>query len=274
MPNNYLMFATAPDGKRKSASISLNKYTIEQAKEVEKAFKSAIKAGHQWVRPELPIKVPPPPPILKAFEHRDIFETNPPFKNGGVSFALVGSTRSGKSTALCAIYNFWFKKHITMLFTLSSHAEIYDCLKKKAIVCQGYFPKMLKDAMKLNVDTGNKWPMLSIFDDLSSVGKTDSTMTRLLTTGRNSNQSVILSGQKLTMLSATGRSNVNYILCFRQNSESAIEDTIKCYLRSYFPKNLNMGEMIDLYKKHTQDHQFFFVDALEDKCYLSKINLT
>jgi len=274
MPNNYIISATAPDGKRKTTSISLDKYTLEQAKEMEKLYKRVVKAGQPWVRPEMPLKVPQPPPPVKAFEFYDLFNLRPPFSNGGVSFALVGSTRSGKSTALCEIYKQWFKKHITMLFTLSSHADIYECLKKKSIVCQGYFPKMLKDAMKLNVETGNKWPFLSIFDDLSTIGKTDQMMTRLLTTGRNSGQSIIISGQKLTMLSATGRSNVNYVLCFRQNSESAIEDTIKCFLRSYFPKNLSMPEMIDLYKHHTQNHQFFFIDTLEDKCYLSKVNIT
>jgi hypothetical protein len=83
--------------------------------------------------------------------------------------------------------------------------------------------------------------------------------------------SAIICGQKMTMLSSTGRSNINYILCFKQNTESAIEDTIKCFLRSYFPSDMKLTDMIKAYKSLTEEHNFILVDTLNDKCYISKI---
>jgi hypothetical protein len=262
------------DGKQKHTTISLTRYTEAQADEIEKGWKAATRAGQPYKRPIFGRNIPAyhPEPERQAFEFKDLFETLELPTNGGCSFALIGSTRCGKSTALSAIYNQYFKKHIAMLFTLSSQADIYKEFKK-AIICQGYFPKMLSQPMKLNNETNNKFNFLTIFDDLALDGKNDATMTRLLTTGRNSGMSCIISGQKMSMLSATGRSNVNYVLCFKQNSEMAIEDTIKCFLRSYFPKHMSIPEMIAHYKEKTQDHQFFVVDTLNDRCFLSKISL-
>jgi len=104
-------------------------------------------------------------------------------------------------------------------------------------------------------------------------GKTTPEMTKLLTIGRNSGMSSIISGQKLTMLSATGRSNVNIICCFKQNTDSAIEDTIKNYLRSYFPSGTPLLDMIRLYKEMTEDHHFICVNTLEDTIFISKIDV-
>jgi hypothetical protein len=262
------------DGKQKHTTISLTRHTEAQADEIEKGWKAATRAGQPYKRPIFPRNIPEyhPEPERQAFEFKDLFETLELPTNGGCSFALIGSTRCGKSTALCAIYEQYFKKHITTLFTLSSHADIYKCLKK-AIVCQGFFPKMITQPLKLNVETQNKFPFCLIFDDLALDGKNSEAMTRVLTTGRNSGASCIISGQKMSMLSATGRSNVNYVLCFKQNSEMAIEDTIKCFLRSYFPKHFSIPEMIACYKEKTQDHHFFVVDALNDKCFISKISM-
>jgi aspartate carbamoyltransferase catalytic subunit len=63
---------------------------------------------------------------------------------------------------------------------------------------------------------------------------------------------------------------VNELYSSHQKGES-IEDTIKTYLRSYFPKGMKITEMISLYKDLTQDHNFFCVDTLNDDCFLSKI---
>jgi hypothetical protein len=73
------------------------------------------------------------------------------------------------------------------------------------------------------------------------------------------------------MLNSTGRSNINYVCCFKQNTESAIEDTIKTFLRSYFPKDMKITDMISMYKELTQDHNFFVIDTLNDEIFISKI---
>ena len=205
------------------------------------------------------------------FDRMNIDNLDMPFASGGVSFALVGSTRSGKSYAMKYIWDKHFKKHITMLMTLSKHADIYAPMKKKALVASGFFPDLIADPMKINRDTNNKYKFCLIFDDLAMDGKTDKQMTKLLTIGRNSGMSAIICGQRLQMLNSTGRANINYILCFKQNTDTAVEDTVKTYLRSYFPVGMNLVEMCRVYKEATQDHNFFCVDTLNDKCFISKI---
>jgi hypothetical protein len=146
-------------------------------------------------------------------------------------------------------------------------------MKKNVLVSQGYKPQLIKDMMKINQGTGNKYPFCLIFDDLSIDGKTDKQMTTLLTVGRNQGISAIITGQKLTMLNATGRANTNFILCFKQNTDSAIRDTVDTYLRSYFPRSYSVEDMVRAYKELTADHQFFVIDCIEDKVFLSKIKV-
>ena len=75
----------------------------------------------------------------------------------------------------------------------------------------------------------------------------------------------------MTMLSSTGRTNINYILCFKQNTDSEIEATIKCFLRSYFPKSMKIVDMISAYRKLTEDHNFICIDTLNNDIFISKI---
>jgi hypothetical protein len=192
-------------------------------------------------------------------------------KNGAMSFACIGSTRSGKSYAVCHLYEKIFKKYVTFLMTLTVHGQIYKPFKKNGIIVEGFKSEFIDDGMKINKETNNHYNFCYILDDLVMEGKNDKTMTALLTVGRNFGCSAIISGQKLQMLSSTGRSNINFILAFKQNTETAIEDTIKTYLRSYFPKDMKINDMISMYKEMTSDHNFFLVNTLEDKCYISKI---
>ena len=204
------------------------------------------------------------------FERRHIDTLELP-ENKAMSFCCIGSTRSGKTYALNYIWNKIFKKHITILMTLSGHADIYKGYKNTAVICDGFHKEMIEEPMKMNKDTNNHYNFCLIFDDLAMEGKISNSMTKLLTIGRNSGMSAIISGQKMTMLSSTGRSNINYVLCFKQITETAIEDTIKTFLRSYFPRGMKMNEMIRMYKQITQDHNFFCIDTLNDKCFISKI---
>jgi len=252
-------------------------YTPAQLKKIEKDFKIYCKLGKDPKSFEIPnwyemqsSKEIEKPLEKKHFDTMHIDDLELP-KNGAMSFACVGSTRSGKSYAVTHIYEKLFKKYITFLMTLTTHGEIYKPFKKNGIICEGYRSEFIEDSMKINKETKNHYNFCFIFDDLVMEGKNDKTMTALLTVGRNFGCSAIISGQKLQMLSATGRSNINFILCFKQNTETSIEDTIKTYLRSYFPKHLKLNEMISLYKLLTEDHHFFLVDTLNDKCYLSKI---
>ena len=275
MPS-LVLSAYAPDGKQVKKSIGTEYFTKKEIEDITLNYKRHIHSGLPKSSFKISVGVVPDreeiveAPKLKPFTKMHISDLETP-ENGCFSFCCIGSTRSGKSYAINYIYEKFFKKHITMLMTLSSHAEIYKGFKKNAIITDGFFPELIDEPMKVNKLTENHYKFCLIFDDLCIDGKNASPMTKLLTIGRNSGMSAIISGQKMTMLNSTGRANVNYVLCFKQNTETAIEDTIKTFLRSYLPKHLKISEMIALYKELTEDHHFFLVDTLNDKCYISKI---
>jgi hypothetical protein len=267
--------AYSPEGVQHSKNFNSNHYTKEEIDHQILRFKQWIQSG----KPPKEFKIiklfkalnPEKQPDAEThFERKSISSLELP-DNKAMSFACIGSTRSGKSYALCHLWEKIFKKHITILMTLSGHADIYKPFHKKACIVEGFRPEVIDETMTINKKTKDNYDFCLIFDDLGMDGKTSDEMTSLLTRGRNAGCSAIISGQKMTMLSSTGRSNINFVLCFKQNTETAIEDTIKTYLRSYFPKDMRIPDMISMYKDLTQDHNFFCVDTLNDKCFISKI---
>jgi hypothetical protein len=96
-------------------------------------------------------------------------------------------------------------------------------------------------------------------------------MLKLLALYRNSGMSAIVVGQSPVMLNATGRSNCNHVVLFYQNTDQRIEDTIKAYLRSYFPRFLSMEEKIRLYRLLTEDHAFLWINNLDGTIHRCKL---
>lgn len=279
MPQHHLCIRVrSPDGVQHSKKISLNIYTKEEALYALDVWRKLVKAGRvaDFVMPKFSRVAPEQTStdvVLKThmFDRMHIDTLAMPFESGGISCAILGSTRSGKSFAMRYIWDKYFKKHITMLMTLSRQSDIYAPMRKKALIASGFFPKLISEPMRINRETNNAYKFCLIFDDLSMDGKTDKQMTRLLCVGRNAGMSCIIMGQRLQMLNSTGRANVNYILLFKQNTDTAVEDTVKTYMKSYFPPGMTISEMCRIYKEATNDHNFFCVDTLNDKCFISKI---
>jgi hypothetical protein len=191
--------------------------------------------------------------------------------NGGCSFLLLGSGRSGKSTFMKYLYKTHFKKHITACFSMSLHAEIYKDLGKDVAVCPEYRPDIIKDMYEINKGTKNKYDFLAIVDDCP-LTKNDKELMKTLTIYRNTGVSAIIANQELSMFNATARSNITFACLFKMNSDMAIEKVVKAYLRSYFPSNMNMNEMIKQYRTLTDNHHFFFINNLTGRVCLTKIN--
>lgn len=288
---SHRMSAYSPDGVQIWKSLNTDSYTPEQRKVIEYEYKRHIHAGKnvkdfriidvllafKMAEIEKPKVVAPPMPeahpdrkLGEPFERKDLSCIQIP-ENQNHSWACIGSTRSGKTYAMKHIWNTYFKKHITILMTHSGHAEIYRDFKKTVCLSEGFHKELIDEPMRLNKATNDQYHFCVIFDDLGIDGKISNSMTSLLTRGRNCGMSCIYAGQKMTMLSATGRSNINYILCFSQNTDSEIENTIKCFLRSYFPKGMRLPEMIALYRTLTMDHHFICVDTLDNKVFIGKI---
>jgi len=192
--------------------------------------------------------------------------------NGGVSIALIGASRSGKTTLLKHIYNKYFKKYISVMFTMNSQAEIYKDLGDKILISDKYHPELLKEAHEINSLCDNKYPFLFISDDYVNMKiKTDGEVVRALTIYRNANITSVFSFQGRTLMSAVGRNNINFIAVFKQQTPKEWESIIKEFLSMWLPVGMTMREMVDFCRLATADHQFFFIDNIKGCCYISKL---
>lgn len=187
----------------------------------------------------------------------------PPVETGGCSVMMVGSTRSGKSTALKHIMDKYFKKHCGVLFSQSVKANAYKDMNYPLIAkSAAYVPELIKDMYLINKDTKNHYPFLVVIDDCPLI-RADKELIKLTTIYRNSGLSSIICMQNLQMLNPTARSNINFVLLFRLNNTEAIERTIKTFLRGYLPQGWNYDRKIAWYKEQTEDHHFLFIDNLQ-----------
>lgn len=186
------------------------------------------------------------------------------------SFMLLGSTRSGKTTALNFILSKYFSKEINVLMSDSLHAEIYKPLLKTVVPCPTYVPEIIKTCYKINKGTNSKYPFNIILDDLVGY-RYDKEMLRLLTIYRNSRISAIITAQATSILNSSGRTNINYVLLFKLNSDEQIEIVCKKFLSSFFPPKMRMMERIIEYKRLTANHHFIFLNNISGENYISKI---
>jgi hypothetical protein len=182
----------------------------------------------------------------------------PPQKTGGVSFALIGSTRSGKTTLLRYILEKYFEKFITILMSNSIHAPIYkeidDCVKSPV-----YSPRIIKEGYEINRKTNNHYPFLFVLDDVVDK-KFDKELLKLLTIYRNSGLSTIICVQSPILLNSASRGNINFVCLGRLNSDESIERVVRMYLMSYLPGRID--EKIRAYKAMTEGHHFILVNNL------------
>jgi len=210
--------------------------------------------------------------VKKPFTVQPLMLPEPP-KNKTASWLLLGSTRSGKSTFMVHLYNQMFKMtHITVCQTMSTANDIYKELGKNVAVCPKYCPELIKDMYTINKKTECKYKFLAIVDDCP-ISKNDKELMKALCVYRNTDISVIIANQELSMFNATARSNINYVCLFKLNNDMAIEKCVKTYLRSYFPAYMNLNEMIRAYREATSDHKFFLIDNLAGTVVLTKLNI-
>lgn len=198
----------------------------------------------------------------------------PPVETGGCSILMIGSGRSGKTTALKYILDHDFKKHLGCIFSQSAKAEAYRHMKYPLLplsVC--YLPELMRDAFLVNKDTKNHYPFLFVLDDQPLV-KNDKELLKLTTIYRNSGISGIVCIQSPTLVNPTCRSNFTFILLFHMNSTEQIEQTIKMYMRGVFPPGWNYDRKIAEYRKLTADHHFLFLDNWNGRIARCKLDLS
>jgi hypothetical protein len=282
---------TDPDThKEREVRLSTKKYTDTQIKEIEDEFRRQVRGRiytnlqdllkkinidpNRYSERVLPMELKETQKDTRNhFEFKEMKEAciNLPDDTFGCSFLLIGATRSGKSTMMNWLYDNFFKTYVTILHTGSHQSEIYKPYKNLPVAPM-FMGRLIKETAKINQKTDNHYRVLHIVDDIVDK-KNSKELISLLTIGRNSRLSTIITGQELSIFNSIGRSNVNFICCFRMGSDMAIEKVVRTYLRSAFPATCSINEMVAMYKKATENHGFFFIDNLQDKIFLSRLSI-
>jgi len=154
------------------------------------------------------------------------FQRDPKASMNACSFAIIGSSKSGKTTFLKYLLMRVFNDDIKVFMTQSPQADIYNSVKKNCAFAPAYIPDIIKTCYLINKHTKNHYPFCIVVDDVTGV-KNDKQMTKLMCLYRNSRCSAIVCGQDLMMLNPTGRANVNNVCLFWQNTDNRCEDNIK-----------------------------------------------
>lgn len=208
--------------------------------------------------------------VAHSFPVASIDSLDVPDDKFGMSFLLLGQTRSGKSTLMVYLWETFFKGHVCILHTASHQSEIYKPLAKGCACCPFFAPELISETSKINGATKNYYKFLHIVDDVVDK-KNNKELVKLLTIGRNHRLSTIITGQELSIFNSIGRSNINFVCLFKLGSDFAIEKVIKQYLRSSFPSDMGLNDMIKAYKQITKNHGFFVIDNLNDKVFVSRL---
>lgn len=262
--------------RQKTKTYSTKRYTREDIEKMGKAWQEEVKAGKFSPKKEHTSNPDDSDSDLDCgdikFNSANIDTLDIPDDKFGCSFLLLGQTRSGKSTLMLHLWETIFKGHITLLHTASLQSEIYKPLAKACATCPMFSSDLIKETSKINTGTKNHYKFLHIIDDIVDK-KNSKELIKLLTIGRNHRLSTIITGQELSIFNSIGRSNINFVCLFKLGSDFAIEKVIKQYLRSAFPTGTPLNDMIKCYKYVTQNHGFFVIDNINDRIFVSRLNL-
>ena len=198
----------------------------------------------------------------------------PPVESGGCSILMLGSGRSGKTTALKWVIDHYFKKHVGALFSQSAKAAAYKDMNYPLLPLSSCFiPELMNDAYRINKETKNHYPFLFVLDDCPLV-KNDKELLKLLTIYRNQGLSGIVCVQSPTLLNPTCRSNFTFVMLGKCNTTEQAEQVIKGWLRGYFPKGMTYEDKIEWYRRATEDHHFICINNWTGDIFRSKIDLS
>jgi hypothetical protein len=185
----------------------------------------------------------------------------------GSTLALVGSSKSGKTTFIKYINENYFKDNIVILFATNSHIKKYDDFDIKC----SYFNEMLiKMGYKINLNTDNYYKFCFMFDDMiDDTVKNNATVKRLITVYRNADISTVISIQDVKLLRKTNRENINYITFHKMNNIEAIKENIEIYLSPFLIGKDRVNQYIEL----TANYHFLLLDIINNKLTRHKIKI-
>lgn len=196
-------------------------------------------------------------------------------KNTGMTIALYGGSKQGKTTLIEYLVKNYFKNtHICFLCSGTSDSQAYDEIRKDCIILDNIY--VITEMIYLIRDLQRKlrkygYRFCFIFDDYVT-DKNSKEIKELILTMRNLDISTIISLQDSTLLTKSARSNVNHCFFFRFNaielSSKLIENIIPGLFDNLDIKGIRRRAI--LYNKLTANYHFFSKNMLDDS---SKIKL-
>lgn len=197
-------------------------------------------------------------------------------KNTGNSTVLIGSSKVGKSTLMMHIYNIYYSKSkfITTLYTSNPQSfGGFDKINRNLIIHKDIEEKVIKGQKLINEECNNKYNFVNMFDDILTLNR-KTLINNLVLTYRNSMMSTVICMQYSNLLSKMSRANFNNVIMHQLLTDEAIEVVIKTFLRSNLKKRLktnNLQDMIQWYKKNTNDHKFLYYRPDLDELTIHKL---
>lgn len=217
--------------------------------------------------------MPPPKEQKVDIPDRPFHLEMPPVETGGCSILMVGSGRSGKTTALKHIIDNYFKKHCGVIFSNSSKAYAYKEMKYPLLpLSNAYIPELVNTAYRVNKETKNHYPFLFVLDDVP-LARNDKELMKTTTIYRNSGVSLIHCAQSPNMISPTCRSNYTYFMLFHNNSSEQAENACKFFLRGRLPNKWTMNQKVAWLQAATADHHFILINNWTGEIFRAKIDL-
>jgi hypothetical protein len=265
-------------------SFCLNKWDREEAEKIGTEWKRDLLLQWETQTKEDNVKWEPTARTKEAMSSPDVSLypnitddwsldsfTNLLNPNTGNTIALIGSSKSGKTTFLKELYKKTFMPmdFITTLFSASLHADIYKDIPKSVVRASDYYPEIIFDAYKINKKTDNHYKFLFMLDDIVDQKENES-LKKCFTIYRNSLISTILSVQDIILFKKTNRNQCNYYYFFKLNSDESITDVVKKFLTSYLPGK-TIESKVNAYRKLTEDHYFLMLNSLDQTIQRGKL---
>jgi hypothetical protein len=195
---------------------------------------------------------------------------------GGFTLCFFGSSKSGKTTLMMAIYKKMFDRvrYISTLFSVNSQIEAYN--GTKYLIRSSQFgaeeARYIRAQKYVNFKTKNKYKFLIMLDDFIDI-RYSSILNNLILTYRNSNISTMLCLQYAHLLSKQARSNINGVVFLHCNSYEAREGLLKIYLAPLFKRmGIHNKEWDTTYQYYTANHNYLYLHVTSDTLWSSLQN--
>lgn len=198
-------------------------------------------------------------------------------KKNGVTYALFGSSGSGKSTIIRKVFADDLYKnpdgtpdedqYVSTLFTESKHADPLQGIDADDLIIDacGVNEELYKWMYGMNYMHEKKFNFCVMIDDVITV-KSLPTIFKAFLTYRNMNITSVVSLQYLKLCPLSVRSSLYFCFLLPSNSNEGIEQLVRGYLGMYL-KGHSLSEKINAYKSMAKDYHFFLMDNLNHKCY-------